>query len=64
MRLPRSVALRLGGVLAVVTADVQVLDVRKRVPPQHLGLGLGASGLFGGAEMTLVVAVGEALARR
>jgi hypothetical protein len=38
--------------------------VGKRVPLQDLGLGFGAGALLGGAEMTLVVAVGEALARR
>ena len=62
--LPCPPALRLGGVLAVVAGDVQVLDVGKWVPPQDLGLGFGVGGPLGGAEMTLVVAVGEALARR
>ena len=62
--LPRLPALRLGGVLAVVARQVQVLDVGKRVPLQDLGLGFGAGGMLGGAEMTLVVPVGEALARR
>jgi hypothetical protein len=64
VRLPRSPALRLGGVLAVVAGQVEVLDVGKWVPLQDLGLGFGVGGLLGGAEMTLVVAVGEALARR
>ena len=57
-------ALRLGGVLAVVAGQVQVLDVGKWVPVQDLGLGFGVGGLLGGAEMTLVVPVGEALTRR
>ena len=64
MCLPRPPALGLGGVLAVIAGQVQVLDVGKWVPLQDLGLGFGAGGLLGGAEMTLVVAVGEALARR
>jgi hypothetical protein len=62
--LPRPPALRPGGVLAVVAGQVQVLDAGKRVPLQDPGLGSGVGGLLGGAEMTLVVAVGEALARR
>ena len=64
VRLPRPPALRLGGVLAVVAGQVQVLDVGKRVPLQDLGPSFGAGGLLGGAEMTLVMAVGEALTRR
>jgi hypothetical protein len=42
--LPRPPALRLGGVLAVVAGQVQVLDVGKRVPLQDPGLGLGVGG--------------------
>ncbi len=62
--LPRPPALRLGGVLAVVAGHVQVLDVGKRVPLQDLGLGFGPGGPLGREQVTLVVGVGEALARR
>ena len=64
VRRPRPPAVRLRGVLAVVAGQVQVLQVRKRVPPQEPRLSLGVDGPLGGEQMTLVVAVGEALVRR
>jgi hypothetical protein len=64
VRCPGRPALRLGGVLAVVAGQIQVLDVGKRVPLQDPSLSISAKTLLGGAEMALVVTVGEALTRR
>jgi hypothetical protein len=64
VRRPSPAALRLEGVLAVIAGQVQVFDVGKRVPLQDLCASLGAGGLLGGREMTLVMWIGEALKRR